>query len=165
MCGQDIAPTAIQLAREWLAKEGLPADLAVGDMPRVLWPDCTFDAMLCVQIINHHRIREIRQTVAEIHRVLRPGGYLFLTVQTDRRPPGPDAPKSVEVEPDTYVPLAGHEKGVPHHEFDMRELLDELRDFRLCEELMPVHKDSLRYTCLLAEEPEKTQPRARLASQ
>ncbi|MCK4283288.1 MAG: class I SAM-dependent methyltransferase [Candidatus Brocadiae bacterium] len=154
MHGQDIAPTAIRLADEWLAGENLSADLKAGDMTHIRWPDASFDAMLCIQVVNHHRIRQIRQTVAEIHRVLREGGLLFLTVATERRPPRPGAPKAVEVEPHTYVPLEGHEKGVPHHQFDTQELRYEFRRFIVCEDVMPVHKDSKGYTCLVMQKPD-----------
>ncbi len=148
MYGQDISPTALKLAQAWLAGESLSADLAAGDMTRVLWPDSAFDAVLCVQVINHHRIREIRRTIEDIRRSLRNGGFLFLTVGIDR-PLRPDAPKAIEVEPRTYVPTEGHEKGVPHHEFTMAELLHEFRRFSVREDLMPAHSDRNEYTCFL----------------
>ena len=108
-----------------------------------------------IQVINHHRIDEIRHTVQEIRRVLRAEGYLFVTVGTDRHPPRPGAPESVEVEPHTYVPLDGHEKGVPHHDFDMNELLGLLVQFHTCEDTLPIHKDSRGYTCVLWQKPAK----------
>jgi len=157
MHGQDISPTGLKLARVWLAKESLSADLACGDMTRILWPDSSFDAMLCIQVINHHRIREIRQTIEEIHRSLRNGGFLFLTVAIDR-PPRPDAPKAIEIEPHTYVPTEGHEKDVPHHEFNMAELLDEFRRFSVREDLMPTHRDTNEYTCVLFQKTQEAQP-------
>jgi len=159
MHGQDIAPTAVGLAQVWLAKESLCADLACGDMTRILWPDSTFDAMLCVQVINHHRIKEIRQTIAEIHRSLHHNGLLFLTVGIDR-PLRPGAPNAVEVEPHTYVPTEGHEKGVPHYEFTMAGLLEEFRRFSLREDLMPVHRDAKEYTCVLFQKAQQAEPEA-----
>jgi len=47
------------------------------------------------------------------------------------------------------VPTEGHEKGVPHHEFTMAELLREFRRFSIREDLMPVHRDKNEYTCVL----------------
>ncbi len=148
MYGQDIAPTAVELARSWLVRESLSADLAAGDMTSILWPESTFDAMLCVQVINHHRIRKIRRTIEEIRRSLRNGGFLFLTISINP-PLRPDAPRAIEVEPHTWVPTEGHEKGVPHHEFTMAELLHEFRRFSIREDLMPIHKDTNEYTCVL----------------
>lgn len=161
MHGQDIAPTGLRLARVWLAEESLSADLACGDMTRILWPDSTFDAMLCIQVINHNRIREIRRTIEEIHRSLRNGGFLFLTVGIDCSP-RPGAPKAIEVEPHTYVPTEGHEKGVPHYEFNMAELLDEFRRFSVREDLMPTHMDTKEYTCVLFQKTREAEPNTAL---
>jgi len=148
MYGQDIAPTAVELARVWLARESLSADLVSGDMTRILWPDSVFDAVLCLQVINHHRIGEIRRTIEEVRRSLRNGGFLFLTVGIDL-PLRPDAPRAIEVEPGTYMPTEGHETGVPHHEFTIAELLHEFRRFSIREDLMPIHRDTNEYTCVL----------------
>ena len=149
MCGLDVSPTGIELAEKWLADEGFAAELVASDMTKIPWPDEFFDAIVCVQVINHHRIREIRQTISEIHRVLRPGGYLFLTVQTSLPIPGVRATCSskrvIEIEPKTFVPVEGHEKGVPHHDFDLDELLREFGRFKPWE----IHKDVKDYTCVL----------------
>lgn len=144
MCGLDSAPTAVRLAGDWLAKEGLSAQLVSGDMSAIPWADAVFDAVICIQTINHQRIAGVRRTMSEIWRVLCPGGWLFLTVSTDR-PTGP-VTNGREVEPNTYVLLSGHEKGVPHHFFNMDELLTELLQFEVGE----IHKDGRHYTCVLA---------------
>jgi len=147
MCGLDSAPTAVSLADEWLAKEGLSAQLVSGDMSAIPWPDAFFDAVICVQTINHQLMASVERTISGIWRVLCPGGWLFLTVSTDR-PTGP-VTNGREVEPNTYVLLSGHEKGVPHHFFDMEELLELLVAF----EIVDQHKDTRDYTCSLARKP------------
>jgi SAM-dependent methyltransferase len=66
-------------------------DLAVGDpawdyssvdhvapLHRMPFPDDRFDAILCTQVLEHVELP--RESVAEMHRVLRPGGRLYLTV-------------------------------------------------------------------------------------
>lgn len=152
MHGLDKAPTAIRLAEEWLAKDSLRAKLACCDMGTIPYSEEFFDAVICVQVINHHRIEGVRRTVSEIYRVLRPGGWLFLTVTTARPTQPPE--NSVEVEPNTYVRLAGHEKGVPHHYFDMEELHREFSRF----ELVDLHQDSRDYTCMLARKSPSATP-------
>jgi len=153
MFGLDIAPTAIRLANEWLAEKGLSAELVACDMTTIPWPEGFFDAVVCVQVINHHRIRDIRKTLGEIHRVLRPGGYLFLTVGT-KRPQNPSRWCLVkEVEPNTWVRLEGHEKGVPHHFFDEEELMRELAVFDILRDVLEPHSDSRGKTCVLAQRP------------
>ncbi len=44
------------------------------DLP---FDDASFDAVLCTQVLEH--LEWPRECVAELHRVLRPGGWLFLT--------------------------------------------------------------------------------------
>lgn len=40
--------------------------------------DATFDAVLCTQVLDH--LKNPQECVKEMNRVLKPGGYLFLTV-------------------------------------------------------------------------------------
>lgn len=49
-----------------------------GDATALPFPDTSFDAVLCSETLEH--IPDDRGAVKEIHRVLRPGGLLFLTV-------------------------------------------------------------------------------------
>jgi SAM-dependent methyltransferase len=149
MCGLDSAPTAIELAEQWLMREGLFAELVCTDMSTIPWHNGFFDAIICIQTINHHRLEAIRRTISEMYRVLRRDGWLFVNAQTNRPAPT-DLTKNgewVELEPNTYEWLAGHEKGVPHHFFDMDEFLFEFRRFRIDD----LHEDDRRYKCLLAQ--------------
>lgn len=41
-------------------------------------PECSFDAVLCSQVLEH--VQNLCLTLAEIHRVLKPEGYLILSV-------------------------------------------------------------------------------------
>jgi len=153
MYGLDIAPTGLRRAGEWLASEGLSVALVASDMTDIPWHDGFFDACISIQVINHHRIKEIRRTIQEIWRVLRPGGYLFVTVGIDRPRRMTVEGKRVEVEPWTYVRLDGHENGVPHHCFNEEELRGEFSAFKLLEEVLPLHRDSRRKACFLAQKP------------
>lgn len=152
MFGLDSAPTAIELAEKWLMREGVYAEFACADMSTIPWHNGFFDAVICIQTINHHRLEAIRRTISEIHRVLRPDGWFFVTAQTNRPKPSDLAKKGewVELEPNTYEWLVGHEKGVPHHFFDMAELQEVLGKFRIED----VHVDDCKYNCILAQKIE-----------
>lgn len=77
--GFDIAPTAIRLAKERARAEGLSATYAVGDMAQPLpYADAAFDVALDVTASNSLRAHERAVLLAELLRVLRPGGYLFV---------------------------------------------------------------------------------------
>jgi methionine biosynthesis protein MetW len=42
------------------------------------WPDASMDVVVCNQVLEH--LKNIWQPLAEMHRVLRPGGYALLSV-------------------------------------------------------------------------------------
>ena len=60
----------------------------------------------------------VQATASEIARVVRPGGTILISV-----PSGNETGKDfIEIEPRTYVPLSGTERGLPHHIFTPEEL-------------------------------------------
>ncbi|UCB43446.1 MAG: methyltransferase domain-containing protein [Dehalococcoidales bacterium] len=143
--GLDNARTGLCLAQERLAQVGLATELVCADMTAIPWHDEFFGAVIVIQVIYHNPIEGIRRTIEEIHRVLKPGGWLFVTVSTCK-PLGPMRYYSgVEIEPGTMVMDEGPDKGVPHHFFTMPELLDELSRFALID----LRWDSYSGACLL----------------
>ena len=129
--GLDNSPTALRMTREWVAQEGLAAHLARADMRQPLpMPAAVCDAVVSTQVIHHALLNTVRGTAAELGRVIRPGGMLFVTV-----PLQPDAEDAFEeIEPGTLVPVTGSEKGLPHHFFTPDELRSILPTFRILEE-------------------------------
>lgn len=71
--GIDFAYHFLALARQKGQSRGVQ-----GDATALPFPDASFDAIICSETLEH--IPDDRRAVAEIHRVLRPGGLLFLTV-------------------------------------------------------------------------------------
>jgi SAM-dependent methyltransferase len=117
--GIDNSPTALSLTREWLTREGLRAQLVRADMRRPLpLASGVCDAVVSTQVIHHALANTVRGTAGEIHRILRPGSVVFLSV-----PSGTDPEDTfLEVEPGTFVPTSGDEAGLPHHIFSAEEL-------------------------------------------
>ena len=115
--GLDNAPTALKLTREWLQEEQLDADLSLADMRRSLpFRDNAFDAVLSTQVIHHALLGTVIATAREIERVVRMGGTILISVP-GRKAIAADAPAHDEIEPNTFVPTSGSEKGLPHHLF------------------------------------------------
>lgn len=127
--GIDVSPEAIRLSRQWLAEEGLNAELRCQDMKRLPWPDNFFDAVISVLVIEHNRPAEIRQIIREVNRVLCTGGGFFAMVK--KHPPRRDWKdgKFIEVGHHLYAPTAGTEKGIAHYFFIEDELKDILTGF------------------------------------
>jgi ubiquinone/menaquinone biosynthesis C-methylase UbiE len=123
VCGTDVSPRGLALTNEWLRREGLEADLKISDMTVIPYPDGYFDGLISTYVIHHNTLENIRRCVAEIYRVLAPGGQALLIVQSKR---GYRYRCGQEIEPDTLILNTGADAGVPHHFFDragLRELL------------------------------------------
>ncbi len=74
----DLDPTMVAQARKRHARDARRrrfVHLAVGDAAALSWPDASFDAVFDFGIIHH--VPKWRAAVAEVARVLRPGGYFF----------------------------------------------------------------------------------------
>ncbi|MBF5002402.1 bifunctional 2-polyprenyl-6-hydroxyphenol methylase/3-demethylubiquinol 3-O-methyltransferase UbiG [Nocardia sp. BSTN01] len=61
----------------------LPIDYTVGTAEQLPYEDASFDIVTCVDVLEH--VIDVSQVVAEIHRVLKPGG-LFLWDTINRTP-------------------------------------------------------------------------------
>ncbi|NUR05728.1 MAG: class I SAM-dependent methyltransferase [Nocardioidaceae bacterium] len=83
VAGFDASPAMIRLARERL---GDGADLKVADLTRPLpYADVLFDDALAVLVL--HYLEDWSGPLAELHRVLKPGGRLIVVVNHPVIPP------------------------------------------------------------------------------
>jgi SAM-dependent methyltransferase len=141
--GLDNSPKAIEMAAEWLAQESLTADLQIQEMTETFpYEDRFFDAIVSIQVIHHAVTASIRKIVGEMEHVLKPGGFLFVTVPTQRN----QGKHFRQIEPHTFVPLDGDEKGLPHHYFTLQELEALLAHF----EITDIHLDPIDHYCVSA---------------
>jgi 2-polyprenyl-3-methyl-5-hydroxy-6-metoxy-1,4-benzoquinol methylase len=141
--GMDNSPQAIQSAQEWLQAEGLTADLKYGDITEPFpYPDAFFDGLISVQVINHGDNATVKRIADEITRVIKPGGLIFITVATLKN----QAKTWEQIEPNTFMPLDGREKGLLHHFFTPEELQALFSGF----EIKDTHLDKGQHYCLTA---------------
>ena len=75
--GVDIDPRMLELARQAARRCVVPVEVHACSVTRLDLPDASVDAILCHQLIHHVANQE--GALRELHRVLRPGGYLFLS--------------------------------------------------------------------------------------
>jgi ubiquinone/menaquinone biosynthesis C-methylase UbiE len=131
MYGVDSALTALELSKRRMSQENLCAGLECGDMSELPYPDEYFDVVISIKVMHHQKMDSIQKTFGEIYRVLRRGGYVLATVP--KGPPPRDWKEGhfVKNGPQTYIPLQGHEKGLPHHFFTERELRKILNKFKV----------------------------------
>ncbi|HVF11255.1 MAG TPA: glycosyltransferase [Abditibacteriaceae bacterium] len=68
----------------WAQREQVPASLVKGDILRLPFADESFDKIMMSEVLEH--LTDDRQALRELHRILRPGGVLALSVPHARYP-------------------------------------------------------------------------------
>lgn len=107
--GIDVSPNAIQFARQWLASEGLTADLMCGTAQELPWRRDFFDAVISHGVLDHMTWSEAMKASAEVHRVVRPEGLFYLSlISIDEFSYG----QGRKIEPHTFILTEGNEEGL-----------------------------------------------------
>ncbi len=83
LTGMELSPAMLEIARGRARELGRDADLRVGDAQALDFPDERFDSVVCT--LSLCTIPDDRAAVAEVRRVLRPGGW-FLLLEHVRSP-------------------------------------------------------------------------------
>jgi SAM-dependent methyltransferase len=153
MAGSDISATGVQLASAACAERGISFDGQVCPMTSLPWPDNTFDAALSTSTIHHALRADIQRALAEVWRILKPGGQFLVDFpDTGRGDYGvlraeAAAGRIREVEPNTFVderPDSDDPDGfLPHHFCDEADVRDLLRRFTL-DQLVQDPRDGFR---------------------
>jgi tellurite methyltransferase len=128
--GIDTSPAGLQFALQWAQREDVTPDLALGDMSQLPYASDFFDLILAWNVIYHGTVEYIQQTVGEIERCLRPGGYLLCSLISTRND---QCGVGEEIEKGTFVISDHEEKSYPHHYFDWKEIETLLGRFTLLE--------------------------------
>ena len=141
--GIDISPIGMDMARQWLREEGLTADLRIQDITQKLPYEAEFfDALFSIQVIHHATVATIQKIIREIERVLKREGFIFITVPKLKN----QGKEFEEIEPNTFIPKDGREKGLPHHYFTPEELHVLFENFHITD----IHLDRINHYCLSA---------------
>jgi ubiquinone/menaquinone biosynthesis C-methylase UbiE len=78
VAGIDLSTSALRMAEAAFAKRGLKGEFVRGDVREIPFPDESFEFVYAGGVVEH--FLEADRAVAEMVRVLRPGGRLLLTV-------------------------------------------------------------------------------------
>jgi ubiquinone/menaquinone biosynthesis C-methylase UbiE len=75
--GIDMSKTAIQYGQKRLQCLGLKADLKVGDISKLPWPNSKFDIVIDRGALTHNNHENIREILNEAYRVLKLDGMII----------------------------------------------------------------------------------------
>lgn len=98
-----------------------------------------FDGIICSSVIHHQGLKEIKNSISEMYRVLKPNGYIsvnFMSIEDDSFGLGK------EIEKNTFVGSREGEENMPHYYTDIDELKELFKGFRKIE----VFKNEYRFS-------------------
>lgn len=117
--GADIALAGLRLTRDRLKKQNLHGYLVKCDMKHLPYTGSCFDVVICFHAVYHQKLKEIQESLSEIHRVLRKEGVTIANFLSKRTY---SYAKGSQIEENTFMEEEGSEKGVLHHFTDKEEL-------------------------------------------
>jgi 2-polyprenyl-3-methyl-5-hydroxy-6-metoxy-1,4-benzoquinol methylase len=153
--GIDGSERAIEVSRAYLKEENLRGDLRIGSMwEKLPYENNFFDAVISFRAIYHGKIEDIRKTIKEVERILKPQGLIFITVR--KKTPNRTMSKHTMLDSRTYIPTEGEEKGVVHYIFNKKLLRKEFNGFKIDNLRIDAGKQEWeRYYCLIGERKDR----------
>jgi len=153
----DLSEVGVARLKTVAREKGVSIQARVGDMLALPYESGEFDAVLAFHVIYHSDRAGVERVIAEIDRVLRPGGELYVTFNS-RNSPSLRCPDNVQIDENTFIKTTGQEAGIPHYYVDDREVRRLLAGFRLIrlthlEEIAPESDDRSWHYFVLAEKP------------
>lgn len=83
----DISASAIEETLQNLSENGVACHISRADMRDLPFGDGTYDAVFSYLTITHSDTAGVRRTFSEMHRVLKPGGEAFFTLNSSESRP------------------------------------------------------------------------------
>jgi len=150
MTGIDISAEAIKRLQERTELDKLNIPLFVGDFRTLPFSNESFEGVICIQTLQHGYTKDVQKGIEEISRVLKPQGFLFLTVPgrvTHGKVRYSLIETACKVEERVYIPTKGNEIGIPHFIFNMKTIRQFLRNYQI----LFKWRDENDYYCVLAK--------------
>ena len=129
--GIDLSASAIENTMQTLATNGVNCEIIWADMRDLPFSDGSYDAVFSYLTISHTDTAGVRKTLSEIHRVLKPGGEVFFTLNSSE---SPSYKRGEYPSLDQFTIIKtkeGPEKGEPHFYADEKILFALLEPFEI----------------------------------
>lgn len=122
----DLSECGVEHLRSWQKENGVSFPTAVCDMKKLPYEDGSFDCIYAYHVLSHADTEGFKQTLSEVHRVLRAGGEIFFDLCSKdswsfTRSGYP------RIDENSLRFVGGIEDGIPHFFVD-REDIDKLMD-------------------------------------
>jgi tellurite methyltransferase len=126
--GIDLSQHGLETARTAARSAGVDIDYRIGNFTDLPLPDSSVDLALAWNVIYHGDSDVVKTAIAEIQRVLKPGGLFLGTMISKRHTRFGDG---TEIRPNTFIVDDDDEKAHAHFYCNDRELVDLLSGFQL----------------------------------
>ena len=126
--GVDISSEVIELGNEWLKSKGLKPTLQVGGITNLPFDDNYFDVIISFGVLDHISFSAAKKAIREINRVCNTGGYVYLSLRSTK---SSEFGRGKKTDNNTFVLQDGYEKGIIQHFFDLKEIEELMRNFRV----------------------------------
>jgi SAM-dependent methyltransferase len=127
--GMDNAWNGLQVSKDRLQLERLTWDILLADMTSGFpFPDGNFDGIVSIHVIFHNPRKTVMSTLAEMHRVLKPGGIVLVTFNSTY---GSRCGHGQKIEENTWLLDEGVDYGIPHHFSDLADVADLMTGFKV----------------------------------
>ncbi len=127
----DLSADGVDHLKQWAGREHLAVQAQTADMMDLPYETDCFDCVFSFHVISHCDTLGIRRVIAEMLRVLKPGGELYCTLCSKdswsfHSAGYPRVDKNTVVKTDE-----GPEKGIPHFFVDLDDLLELFAGFEI----------------------------------
>jgi len=126
----DISDYAVQYLKTWAAKENQLINAEVGDMLSLNYSNQSFDCIFAYHVISHTDSIGMKKTIAEIERVLKPNGEVYLSFCSKESTDFIES-RANRLDKNTLISREEPEKGVPHFYADLNDIKELLANFKI----------------------------------
>ena len=126
----DISDYAVQYLKTWAAKENLLINAEVGDMLSLHYSNQSFDCIFAYHVISHTDSIGMKKTIAEIERVLKPNGEVYLSFCSKESTEFIEN-RSNKLDKNTLISRDELEKGIPHFYAGLNDIKELLANFKI----------------------------------
>jgi len=131
----DLSEYGLDNLRRWAVDEHVTVNVYLCDMLNLPFPDDSIDCIMSYNVIYHTDTEGFIRTLAEIRRVLRPGGEAFLTLISKKTESYLRANEAKRIDSNTIL-RDEHETeyDVPHFYVDIADIMRYLNNFEFLAE-------------------------------